>query len=378
MRIDQYFTPDWLAEIISGLIPDDIKGAVFDPSAGEGNLLRFVEQRFGSGVDIIGADIDRQNVRFMKKKYPGWSIGRADALCSRSRNSSLAWKVARSGGVSIVVLNPPFSYRGGSGINISYRDFSGLLSPAAAFVALMLTEVAPERGIVAVMPKGVMEGVRCRKFWKEVRLDFDIDILRDLYADTFPGARAKASVVYIRPKEVADNVEHSLAPTFVDVPLLEGCRCVEIIRGRVPRHLDWPDSECAVEYLHTTDIGESLANAERLAPAKLASVGKSVILARVGNPIPLKLVTSRSGPYVLSDCLYALRPVSQQRVDRLFRSVRSNRDSLAIKYFGAGAPHLPLHNLSEFLREIGYVPFHVSASADIGLCRCNPSVISAA
>ncbi|WP_167343335.1 N-6 DNA methylase [Rhodococcus erythropolis] len=378
MSIDQYYTPEWLAKTIAELVPDGLSGPVFDPSAGEGALLRFVDQRFGGDVSIIGADINPKSVQLMTKEFPEWIVGRADALNVRSRNASSVWRRVREERVGIVVLNPPFSYRGGSGIWVEYKNFRGRLSPAAAFVALMLTEVDPVHGVLAVLPKGVINGIRCQDFWREVREDFNFELQQDLYSGTFAGARANASVVFIRPKEdiggrsIAKNDSTSVPPKR------RGCKCVEIIRGRVPRHLRWPESECTETYLHTTNFDDATSFSDRLAPARLASHGASIILSRVGNPKPVKLSMSPSGSYVLSDCLYALRPVAVEGLTRLHDSILSNSSTLANSYFGTGAPHLPLPHLVKFLREIGFVPHHVRASSDIGFCRCSAKVRAAA
>lgn len=352
-------------------MPSDLSGAVIDPSAGEGALLHAVERRYSESVRIAALDIDRSSIDHLRIRNPNWAVSKSNIFDKRSRQRSPVWRRFSNLGVSAAVLNPPFSYRGGAGFEIAFGEYRGILSPAAAFLAIVLEELRPSVGVWAVLPKGILGGRRCEEFWREVEKYFVVSCLKDLNSSTFPGVRANAVLVsVVRRKSDSAGIERPGDDCAELVVPVDRCTCIEIIRGRIPRHSRWDEEGKFVDFLHTTDIGGAVRFSGRTAPRRLATVGKCLVIPRVGNPNPLKVSVIGGRPIVLSDCLYALRPVDTAHFSSLKQSILERSEIFADAYIGTGARHVTIGRLEAVLKVLGYSTFHVQASSLPGGCRC--------
>lgn len=380
--IDQHFTPEWLADLVTAALPSDLAGFVIDPAAGSGALLASLERRGIETLSPLAIDIDHSVVAGLRRIYPAWTVSVADSLSPRSRASSDAWRRARARGVEVVLLNPPFSYRGGPSAITSFRGFIGRLSPAAQFVAMSIDALKPRYGTVAILPDGVVEGQKYRTFWAEVSKSHTVRVLHRLHNSSFRGVRARCSLVEIRPRELRpalelaatedgrDYVSPPPSRTSVGKPTLPilACRCVDVVRGRIPRHRVQVVSD-GVPFVHTTNLQSNSAVLEPgRAPFDLSTPGPFVLLPRVGYPNG-KIAISLASSLVLSDCVIALRPLSAP-LEVLADAVRGEIDLLRGEYVGTGAPYITLDRLAAFLAALGWTPQIASASAGMGGCRC--------
>ena len=365
--IDQHFTPSWAADILADALPRDVHGGIVDPAAGTGSLLVAVEQS-GRHFTPIALDSDPAVVSELRRKHPTWVVSVADSLSPRSRSSSRAWRFARSTGVEWVLLNPPFSYRGGPAIQTTIGDYSGRVSPSAQFLVVALTELEPRQGIVAVLPDGVVRGDKYGPFWDAVSQNHKVVEIADLRTSAFPGVRAHCRVVKLERLESSRAVG-PLMRVPGPIPQRDGCRCVEVIRGRIPRHVPLSVGGERAPFLHTTDVLDNLVrDADRDAPVHLATSGPAVIIPRIGKP-GRKIATISRGSFALSDCLIALRPLGRGP-EPLAEELRVEVDALSRAYRGTGAPYVTVRALTTFLLEHGWHANATSASAPPGACLC--------
>ncbi len=378
--IDQHFTPDWLADLVSAALPENLRGLAVDPAAGSGALLASLARRGREHLLPVAMDSDPDVVSELRVRHPTWTVSAADSLSRRSRVSSKAWRLTQEMGVEVVLLNPPFSYRGGPSTSVAFGDFSGRLSPAAEFLVMALTELRPRYGIVAIMPDGVVNGQKYESFWEEVRRTHRVRTLSQLNNSSFAGVRASCSLLEIVSREVGEHEEAVNAPDTLnqslrlsDVIETSGCRCIEVIRGRVPRHRVHAEVGATAPYIHTTHVnGHALVQGTERAPTRLASRGPFVVLPRIGYPKD-KVAVVGPDPVVLSDCLIALRPVACSP-DDLAGHVRASLGRLARQYTGTGAPYITVDRLTRFLSQAGWHPVVVSASTDRGNCNCSARI----
>lgn len=366
MGIDQVYTPDWLADAIAGVLPDDFRGIVFDPTAGTGALLLAAERRFGDAVTLVAADIDRATILWLRAHRPTWTVGVADVYSVRSRAQSVAW--SRATNASAVLLNPPFSFRGGAGRRLRINGEEHVVGPAAAAVGTALAAVPDLAIAVAVLPYGAMLNRRDEPFWAAVGLTREIRVLRILPRKSFPGVAAESVVVSLAPRDVKPS---SVTPVALpESPQrrrpLNVCSCVELVRGRVPVHSLIQDS-VGVPFVHTTSLSPARTGPTVLASPKLATPGPAVLVPRVGKP-DVRKIDVRDGAFVLSDCLYAVRPKEPSMVGELASSLRENFSTLASGYGGTGAPHLRTDQLAEVLTLTGWHVTTVRASAEASVC----------
>lgn len=384
--IDQHFTPNWLADLVAESLPAGLQGIAIDPTAGSGALLESLERGGHRRLNPVAIDSDPLVASRLRAAHPNWTVSTANALTPRSRGASHAWRLSKSVGVEVVLLNPPFSYRGGPSVRTALGSFTGRLSPAAQFVAMALTELRPRFGVIAILPNGVVNGQKYQRFWEEVRTHYEVSLVRELDNSSFPGVRARCSLLTITTpafsKRVPDREPPPSAQKRVKVKLAgeargasvdTTCRCIEVIRGRVPRHHPHSVATDAAPYLHTTHVREyQVTSTIDRAPRRLATYGPLVLLPRVGYPGG-KIAVVDLPSVVLSDCLIALRPLGGA-ADKLAHHIREGLANLETMYNGTGAPYITLSQLERFLVSSGLHPIIVPASQPKGECRCSAVV----
>lgn len=361
--LDAFYTPDWLADQLAACLPDGFAGSVLDPAAGAGSLLAAVERRFGQRVRLLGLDVDERAVRSLQVAQPGWTVSHADMLSPASRSASRAWRAAKDG-VAAVVLNPPFSYRGNGGPITTYGDFTGRVAPAMRFLVEVLRSLRPTQGVFAILPDGALDAEKHVALWAQIAREFTVRRVRRVDSTSFRGATVSTSLVELAPGST------SLVPLVqvpAESPRLEGCRCVEVIRGRVQVHqLSKIGADEPAPFIHTTTLAN--LSGRWLAPARLADDAPLILVTRVGHwsdPIVLDV-----GRAVLSDCLIALRPRARLQVEALRESVAGSSAVFQASYRGTGAKYLTLDSTVRRLLELGWHPHIVKASSPVGSCCC--------
>lgn len=366
--LDAYYTPSWLAKLVAEALPSDLRGAVLDPCVGTGALLEAVGERFGSTTQLLGMDIDGPTVSAISAVHPDWSVSRADFLVPRSRRASTVWRAA-SRELSAVVLNPPFSYRGNGGRSLRYLDFEGRVAPAMHFLVEILTELSPTRGVIAVLPDGALDAERHESLWSQIGTRFNVERLERIKTSSFRGARVSTSLIRL---ELGASVVGVVAPIEQRKLTVAGCRCVELVRGRVPVHVARgfaPDE--STQFLHTTSArGGTLMTA----PSSLSDEAPLVVLNRIGKwraPFTIEV-----GRVVLSDCLIALRPRERHQLDSLVESITRAQKDFAGEYRGTGAQYVTVAAVIRQLHRLGWHPHQVMAGSPIAECCCSANELA--
>lgn len=380
---DRFYTPRSVANGIAEVLPASLSGNVFDPTVGEGSLLGAVADRFGSRVRLLGLDIDARVIDGLAVRRPSWILGKADMLSRRSRSSSTAWRTAKNS-LSAVVMNPPFSYRGNGGSVVNFGEFEGRVAPAMHFLVEVLRELHPEEGFYVVLPEGALRAERAIPLWDEIGKRFTVERLRVFGSSTFRGARASTSLVRIGTET------RSLSRWTEAVPLrhlerdvvrqqrIRGCRCLEVVRGRVPVHTLLDSGEAPglslAPFVHTTSL-ERRSWEGRCADAMLADFSPMVLITRVGSWRSPRLIDT--GKVVLSDCLFGLRPRVAASVGEVLRSVALLEPALRAEFRGTGAKYLTLSSLVGVLSGAGWNVEVVKAGSAVGQCVCGSAGLSA-
>ena len=108
--IDAFYTPSHLAELMVSHVQYHEPKVIADFAAGDGELLLTAHRRWPH-ASIIATDLDKRSIRIIRHRNPVWSVGCCDFLNERSRIRCSPLR-DMIGTVSLVLLNPPFSYRG--------------------------------------------------------------------------------------------------------------------------------------------------------------------------------------------------------------------------------------------------------------------------
>lgn len=374
--VDPYYTPELVAHELATFLPSTLNGAVFDPAMGEGALLQAVEDRFGDSVHLLGLDLDRKVVDEARGRHAHWILGNANFLSPRSRGASAPWGMVKRS-LSAVVMNPPFSYRGNGGVAIEYFEFRGRVTPAMHFLVEALSSLRPAEGFYTILPDGALDAERNRLLWEIISRSFSVDRLSRLESNSFGGARVSASLVQIKRHSIV--MEGCLVGLRTRMDWLSrsadrsatGCRCIEIVRGRVPGHtLDGlpVGAGDVVPFIHTTDL-QCSGRGRRKAPSRLADSAPLVVIARVGAWRAPRVFNV--GRVVLSDCVYGLRPRAGTTVEDVLGSVSLLESAIRFEYRGTGAPYLTLESLARVLGEAGWNVRIVKAGSRVSPCDCS-------
>lgn len=358
---DAYYTPEAMArEVVAHA--QAVPRVVMDPSAGDGSLLRAAATQWPE-ARIIGLDIDRRQLAITRGGNPEWALGRVDMFSERSRAASPVWRSTTSR-VDLLLLNPPFSYRGGRSMHIEHAGRNYALTPASAFVGLSISRLAPGGELLALLPAGVLALERDAEFWSAVSSSLEVETVAEFSSTAFRGTRTRSVLVAVRGRSKPQTAD------VLDFPV-RAKACIEVVRGRVPVHQvsQLSSPEQSVPFLHTRDLGSLAGRVEThtRAPARLATKGPFLTLPRVGRVLEshLKIVSSPEG-VVLSDCIFALRTADGTDLTSVRMSLLEDLRCLQAEYVGGCAPYLTIRRLVDYLSVRGFCCHHVAASSELG------------
>lgn len=379
--VDAHYTPDGIAmemaeAALSGKrLTTSRELVVADFCAGSGALLDAIARVRGRRpTRMVATDISVDTVRLLRATRPDWSVGRVDLLSAKSRASS---PHIRANSTDVLVLNPPFSYRGGSSELLRVDD--GLMvraSPAAVCLAVSLGSLRSDGVAVAVLPKNFLTSERDEALLRWIRRHWSLHVVRAMDARTFPNGHARTVLVRIT---AAGGDRSSRDSGVVALPRsspirVETCRCLDLVRGRVPMHTvgaRW-NAHQLVPVAHTTDIrGGRLEPSGPLVDAALSTTGPFCVVPRVGALSPQKVGIFTGQRAVLSDCVIAIRPRRRIHVSLLADRLSKDRFSdLQAAYQGSCAPYITVQRLADMLSRDGWNVRKVGASAQNSACSC--------
>ncbi|WP_181026918.1 N-6 DNA methylase [Pseudoclavibacter sp. RFBB5] len=345
--LDAYYTPEAVARELVSHLPAGVTGAVMDPTVGDGALLRAVHSRYEESVTLLGIDVNGKTVRNLRRERPDWCLSQADCLKSESRLASKAWRLARAD-LDVVVMNPPFSHRGGGGAWVEFGDFAGHVAPAVHFLTELISNLNPRHGFYAILPDGALRAERHEKLWAEIEKSFEVRVLAKLRTSLFAGARVSTSIIHLKSGRTIRN-----EPAVLQSKNNGSCRCVDIVRGRVPVHKARTSViKDPVPFIHTSAIGA--AQHPQSSDLVLSDTTPFVLISRVGSwrsPRTLEI-----GPVVLSDCVIAIRPTHRPNLTDLFEDIVEHESLFLDALRGTGAQYLTLRALTECLQKLGWQP----------------------
>ncbi|QNO38177.1 hypothetical protein H4J02_03880 [Protaetiibacter sp. SSC-01] len=265
-----------------------------------------------------------------------------------------------------MLLNPPYSFRGGSGVAIELAGTRLSVSPAAAFVWRVIEELPNLSGIAAILPEGVLHNIRDRPVWAAIEREFAVSARVSLGARSFRGAVVNAVLVTI---DRTDSLVKAGRSAHLGRAPLGVCNCVEIVRGRVPVRV--ADQGGDTPFIHSTDLAGAVVLGKTGGNRALATPGHLVLFPRVG-PRSAGRTRMVDGPVVLSDCVMALRLRDRNSAIRMLEWLRASSDALDSEYHGTGARHITVEAVGTLLRAAGWNAKHVRASTAISACDCAP------
>ena len=331
---------------------DSERKLIADFAAGEGDLLRVAEAKWPN-AEIVAADIDSATAKRLRRKNAGWSIGVANFLDAESRSRSRVLRRVK-GKVDLLLLNPPFSCRGGKKVSVEVEDQNLDCSIAMAFVLLGIEYLRKGGEIRAVLPAGSVSSQKDAAARSYLRGRFLVSIGTRFDQNTFNGCFPKT--VLLRVALVDSSCKNCSGEINGRAQSL-GLQSVRIYRGGVQMHSALEsDGEDSLPLIHTTNLKNDLEweLLPRIQEGRGEITGPAVLLPRVGRPTQDKVVLlSGSARIALSDCIFALKCDSTEDLKGVYDTVKREWTKVKAGFGGTGAPYLTLGKLADALGHMG-------------------------
>ena len=330
---------------------------VADFAAGDGRLLK-AAQGLWPQCQVIATDINEESISLLHCTEPTWKVGQCDFVETKSRNGCDVLKNVL-GKVSLVLLNPPFSLRGGQRWTVTIGEAEVQCSIALAFVIACLPYLAPDGQIVAILPIGSICSERDKFAWEKLR---EVCLIKEIQKNShnaFGGCSANTVIMRLilrtEPQHEACLEAPVIRPNF---SFPEKGVPITLFRGKVPKCEADKEKPCTpLPYIHSTSLqATGIDIRESKVDSKHTSIkGPAVLLSRVGTPNVSKIQIYNSRcPIVLSDCVIALLCKSLQDAELVQATLLEQWEFLKSYYSGTGAVHITLHSLTQVLNQLGF------------------------
>lgn len=349
-QMDIHYTPRLLANQIVASAADLRPSVVADLCAGRGDLLLEAHDAWPH-ADYAAVDIDHQSVQRLRRAHPAWHVGRCDLTNPLSRAHSPVLR-RFSQRISLLLLNPPFTCRGGTRLIATPPGRQIYTSTAMFFLVTSLTYLHPSGSAVAILPAGVLHSQKDRPAWSHITDRYNVSIVDKPQPRAFPRSSATTAIVRISPNKPSPNRQRANLPP---VPPIRRRLTVQLTRGcqpmfRARHHSTGPT------LVHSTDLRDAtvILNGRRGLNAQRSISGPAVLLPRVGQITKPKIAIMRhTTPVVLSDCVIALATSTLNDAQELRRRLLFHFSTLSAQYVGTGAPFITTNRLADALLSLG-------------------------
>jgi predicted RNA methylase len=350
-RLDQIYTPPDLAELMVKTIIERPPGVIADFSVGGGELLRAASARWPK-ASLLGIDLDGGTISRLKKANEHWKLETCDFLNDLSVSSSELLNRYK-GRVGLVLLNPPFSCKGGTRLQMEFGGERISVSPALAFLLRALAFLKITGVALALMPAGSLISEKDATAWRLVSRRYKVRVVSRNARDVFHPYIAKTVVVRLEyRKAVRSRESRAQLSTSADLIGIS----IKIKRGSNQLH-SLQDENAGRYYrlIHTTSMkcGTTAGEVARVRRASADVRAAAVLIPRVGLPALSKVALHRGPAVCLSDCVIALTVVSDGDLERVWSFFKDRWQDISILYGGTGAPYLTVKKLQSFLAAHG-------------------------
>ncbi len=345
MKQDSFYTPDRIVDAALRKCTLTSPASIVDFAAGDGALLRKATASWPK-ASIYATDVDFNAIRSIRREFPDWAVSRCDFLSPMSRSRATVFsRLAQP--ADLILLNPPFSYRGAQTFPVSVWDESFLCSKAMAFVLQSLHYLAHNGQLIAVLPESSLFSDKDAHAWDAIKNRFTLTTGATAKRGVFSGCHARCTIVRLigRKRKRSVGAVNAIRP---NQPL-----AVTLIRGSVPLHMDTGSDRTLV---HSTDLQRSsvILNGHVASAVRPSIIGPSVLIPRVGAPSVEKVaIYRRNKRVVLSDCVIGLQCESSSDADALHQLIVSDETRYRRLYAGTCAPYTTVKRIVEFLSQLG-------------------------
>lgn len=380
--MDSYYTPPPIAAEMVRSHEIGAPRLIADFAVGNGSLLTPAAKRWPA-ARIIGTDKDQAAVRVLRRDNPSWLVSTCDFLNPRSRSQSSAL-VGLAGRVELLLLNPPFSCRGGTRRSASIHGTEFRCSLAAAFLLTGVSYLDPNGTLIALIPAGSPESQKDQAVFEYLSDLGTLDILSTYNRGSFPGCAAKTMLLRLTLRDQSERIHRAemspptYTPSRSKVELVRGVVQMHNLR-HIPTHRLGRRHGTLSRFVHTSHLRQGCVSPElhRLTGSVRGVAGPAVLLPRVGRPVMDKIaVLSTRRPVVISDCVIAIKCTSDREAVALRQTLLLYWQRVQSCYVGTGAPFITLRRLEELLRALGYAVVGSTPVGSTGGDNCQQGTIT--
>ena len=348
---DQFFTPAELAASAVNAVRLRKVEMVADFAAGHGDLLVAARSRW-LHCSTFGNDLDATCSSKLASDSRIDAYANCDFLNDRSTKRS---KQLRKliGKCDVVLLNPPFSGRGGKTVSVQVDEKSITCSRAMAFVFKAIPYLREGGELVAILPASCLTSEKDFEVREFCRCTTDSFEIARFSNTAFANCSASTVVVRFRRRKLVQRptVEALIRPTSHVERILK----VRVVRGCVPVfRAENGFAGRKFPFIHSTDIVSGEVNQyQRSVKVDTRCIrGPAVLIARVGSPGTKKCaIYDCEQTIVLSDCVIALQCDSLHVATKVRERILDRWATFAELYSGTCAPYVTIKALKAFFSQ---------------------------
>lgn len=339
--IDSYYTSPYLATRLVNHIKHLKFDNVIDFCIGDGELVRSA-MKIWPNIKCYGTDISDTAIKEVKQKHPNWKLGKCDFLNKVSINRCQVIK-RKKNGFDLVLLNPPFSCKGGTIHEVTLDNELFKVSTSMKFLAESIKFLSSKGCLLAIMPISVCYSQKDKKMWNYLVANYSLNILEIPNGNFFKNC--SPSIVFI-----SINIRNIINTKIVNRFSLDFSNYT-IFRGKISVH-DAKHNLNGLTFIHSTNLkNNSLENLSVKVETNTSIIsGPAILLPRVGKPSSHKIcLISGNSKYALSDCILAIQHTNYSEVKEMYNKLIENFDILKEQYKGTGAKFITVERLDQFL-----------------------------
>lgn len=359
-NIDQYYTPRQISENMIKHGHKGRKSYIADFAAGHGELLKVAQKRWQQST-IIATDVCRNTVSFLTRNEPSWIVGKCNFLDVRSRNRCKALK-GMLGKVDLILLNPPFSCRGGTRFISSIENRKIRCSQALAFLIHSIPFLSIKGQIIAILPTGCIQSEKDELALHFLKKVGKIDIVGKNGHKAFSGSSARSVIVCFTLSNGQEINNQDSKPSIIKNLPRDIKINLKIYRGKIRVNtINNESSNGGYPFIHSTELSQNDLNLSRrrIKSKYLGINGPAVLLPRVGNPNKSKVSVYKSqDTIVLSDCVIALQCKTVRDAKITQKILMEHWSIIEKNYIGTCARYITINSLLNILNSFG---FHIAS-----------------
>lgn len=366
-KLGQYYTEERFSQLLIDTLTTENPQSVLDLGTGKGSLIKCALEKWRE-TKIIGIDIDKGNVKFIKDEFPSVDILLVDGL-SRKLSKSLNLEI---NSVDLAICNPPY-------FNVKKNEFiKGLIDNSLlgnpdkykritadlVFLANNLVYLKNGGELGIILPDALITSHEFKIFRESILLNHTIQAVIELPVNSFSKTEAKTYILIVKkgnefkgdyPVKLMESNDHgeinqeiiissiNLAErmdfkyhSWTRKKNLKGkmiCEMnVEIKRGR---HSKKQLQNIGVPFIHTTEIisSESLyisADINHNSYNGVYAEKGDLVMTRVGRSGLGSIALITQGRILISDCVFRIRG-AQHVIDKLLIEFTSENGQNWIK-----------------------------------------------